>query len=85
MTIDFLTEYFVPVIAGLCLCAGYLVKTAVPVDGKYIPVICAALGLVLTVWMHWGALTPEVLLAGVFSGLASTGLHEAFHNLIGQG
>lgn len=84
MNIEFFTEYFIPVIVGICLCVGYVVKTSVPVDNKYIPAINAILGLLLAVWIHWGAITPEVILSGLFSGLASTGLYEAFRNLIGD-
>lgn len=84
MGIEFLTEYFVPVIVGICLCVGYVVKTSVPVDNKYIPAINAVLGLLLAVWIHFEAITPEVILSGMFSGLAATGLYEAFRNLIGD-
>ena len=83
MNIEFLAEYFVPVIVGICLCVGYVVKTSVPVDNKYIPAINAVIGLALAVWIHWDAITPEVILSGLFSGLASTGLYEAFKNLVG--
>ena len=84
MNIEFLTEYFVPVIVGICLCVGYVVKTSVPVDNKYIPAINAVLGLLLAVWIHVPDITPEVILSGLFSGLAATGLYEAFRNLIGD-
>jgi len=84
MNIEFLTEYFVPVIVGICLCVGYVVKTSVPVDNKYIPAINALLGLLLAVWIHVPDITPEVVLSGLFSGLAATGLYEAFRNLIGD-
>ena len=85
MSIEFLTEYFVPVIVGICLCVGYVIKTAVPaVANKYIPAINAVLGLALAAWIHWDAITPEVILSGLFSGLAATGLYEAFRNLIGE-
>lgn len=85
MSIEFLTEYFAPVIVGICLCVGYVVKTAIPaVANKYIPAINAVLGLALAAWIHWGAITPEAILSGLFSGLASTGLYEAFRNIVGQ-
>lgn len=84
MNIEFLTEYFVPVIVGICLCVGYIIKSATPVDNKYIPAINAVIGLTLAVWIHWGAITPEVILSGLFSGLASTGLYEGFKNIIGD-
>ena len=77
MDISFLTDYMVPVIVGLCLCVGYIVKHWIKdVDNKYIPTLCGALGVLIAVWMHWGSITPEIILSGLFSGLASTGLHQ---------
>lgn len=77
MDISFLTEYMVPVIVGLCLCVGYVVKKWVAdVDNKYIPTICAVLGVALAVWMHWPAIDPSVILSGLFSGLAATGVDQ---------
>ncbi len=85
MDMSFLTEYMVPVIIGLCLCAGYIVKHWVKdVDNKIIPTICAILGLLVAVWINWGNITPAALLSGLASGLASTGLHQAFTQLISK-
>ena len=83
MDITFLTEFAVPIIVGICLCIGYIIKNMIPSDGinKYIPLIMGALGVVLNVWINLG-ITPQILLGGLFSGLASTGLHQAFKNLI---
>jgi hypothetical protein len=86
MNLEFLTTFFAPVIVGVCLCVGYLVKRWVKdVDNRFIPTICAGVGLGLAVWIYWPALTPDVLLVGLFSGLAATGLHEAFRNLLNGG
>lgn len=83
MDMSFLNEYMVPVIVGLCLCVGYVVKKWVQdVDNKYIPTLCAALGAILAVWMSWPQVEPDVLLTGMVSGLASTGLHQAFQQLV---
>ena len=77
MDISFLTEYMVPVIVGLCLCVGYVVKKWVAdVDNKYIPTICAVLGVALAAWMNWPAIDPSVILSGLFSGLAATGFDQ---------
>ena len=77
MDISFLSEYMVPVIVGLCLCVGYVVKKWVAdVDNKYIPTICAVLGVVLAIWMHWPAIDPSVILSGLSSGLAATGVDQ---------
>ena len=83
MNIDFLVEYFAPVIVGLCLCVGFVVKKWVAdVDNRFIPTICAVLGVALAIWINFPIVTPEVVLTGLFSGLAATGLFEAFRNLI---
>ena len=83
MDINFLTEYMAPVIIGLCLCVGYVVKHWVAdADNKYIPTLCAGLGVLVACWMHWGNITPEVVLTGLASGLASTGLHQAFKQML---
>lgn len=83
MDITFLTEFAVPIIVGICLCIGYIIKNMIPSDGinKYIPLIMGALGVALNVWINLG-ITPQILLGGLFSGLASTGLHQVFKNLI---
>ena len=41
----------------------------------------AVIGVVLNAWMNM-SFTPEILLGGLVSGLASTGLYEAFKNFI---
>ena len=85
MDITFLTEFAVPIIVGICLCVGYIIKNMIQSDGinKYIPLIMGALGVVLNVWINW-AFTPQILLGGLFSGLASTGMHQVFKNLINK-
>lgn len=80
---EFLNDFMIPVIVGLCLCVGYVVKRWVKdVDNKYIPTLCALLGVAVALWMNWGNITPEIILSGLASGLASTGLHQAFTQLI---
>ena len=86
MDASFLPDYMIPVIMGICLCAGYIVKHWVAdADNRIIPTLCAALGVVLAVWMHWPTVTPEVLLQGMASGLASTGLHQAVRQMLAAG
>lgn len=83
VNLDFLTEYMVPVIVGICLCVGYVIKKWVKdVDNKYIPTMCAILGVILALWISGWKVTPAVLLSGLVSGLASTGLHQLFKQLI---
>lgn len=83
MDLSFICEYAVPVIVGICLCVGYVIKTSFSsIDNKYIPLIMVILGVILNIWINMN-ITPEIILAGMFSGLASTGLHQAFKQLIG--
>lgn len=82
MDLTFLNDYVVLVIVGICVCIGYILKNSFPkLDNKYIPLIMAILGVVLNIWIA-KTITPEILLAGMFSGLASTGLHQVFVNLM---
>lgn len=86
MDIGYLTKYAVPLIVGICLCVGYIIKNIIPNDNinRFIPLIMGILGVALNVWMNM-SFTAEVLLAGLFSGLASTGLHQIFSQLIAGG
>lgn len=81
--LSFLTNFTVPIIVGICLCVGYVLKNIVTTDvvNKYIPLIMAVLGIVLNTWMNMN-FTPEILLGGMISGLASTGLYETFKNFL---
>lgn len=82
--IEFLNNYVILLILGICLCVGYVIKTSVPkLDNKYIPLIMAVLGVVLNIWINM-SFSPEILLGGLFSGLSSTGLHQAFKQLINK-
>ena len=83
MDLSFITEFAVPIIVGICLCVGYVLKNFIPTDAinKYIPAIMGVLGIVLNIWINMD-FTPEILLGGLFSGLASTGLHQGFKQFI---
>ena len=85
MDITFLNNYVVLVVVGICLCIGYVLKNSFPkLDNKYIPLIMAILGVVLNIWIA-KEITPDILLAGMISGLSSTGLHQTLKNIIGGG
>ena len=83
MDLSFVTKYTVLVVLGICLCVGYIIKNLIPNDkiNKYIPLIMGILGLTLNIWIS-GNINADVVLAGLFSGLASTGLFETFKNII---
>lgn len=81
---EFLNEYSVPVIVGICLCIGFILKNLVTTDkiNKFIPLIVAVIGVVVNAWLNAWTVTPEILLSGMFSGLASTGMHQLFKQFI---
>ena len=83
MDLSFMASYTVPVVVGVCLCVGFVIKHVLPGEAinRFIPVIMAVLGVLMNIWIA-GAVDPDVLLGGMFSGLASTGLYEAFKNLL---
>ena len=80
---EFLNEYMLPVVLGICLCVGYIIKQWLSdIDNKYIPTIVAVIGVILSVWISDWNITPEVILSGLISGLSSTGLHQIFKQFI---
>lgn len=85
MDINFFGEYVVVLVLGICLCVGYILKHLVTTDkiNRFIPLIMGVLGVALNIWIQ-AAVTPEVVLGGLFSGLASTGLHQVFKQLINK-
>lgn len=86
MDISVLTQFFSIVVVGICLCVGYVIKNSLDfIPNKYIPAIMLVLGTVINILMNISTgITAEVFLTGMFSGLASTGLHEMFKNLINK-
>lgn len=86
MEFEFLKEYLVLVVLGICLCAGYILKHLVPSDkiNRFIPLMMGALGVMLNLWLSGWVLTPQVLLGGLASGLAATGAHQAVTNLLNK-
>ena len=83
---EFLNDYLILLVVGICLCVGYVVKHVVPSDGvnRFIPLIMAVLGVLINTWLNGWTITPEVLLGGLASGLASTGMHQLFTQFINR-
>ena len=80
---EFLSGFEMPVVTGICLSIGYIIKNLIPgssVD-RLIPMIMGILGVGMSIWINL-SFTPEILLSGLISGLASTGLYEVFHQFL---
>lgn len=84
MDINFLLNYINPAILGICLLMGYVLKTAFDkFPNKYIPLFALILGTVIAIAINFKTgITIENVLAGMISGLASTGLYEMLRNLL---
>ena len=83
MDLSFLKDYLVLVVFGICLCVGYIIKKSLDfIPNKYIPLIMGILGLAINVAINVPNITADVVLAGLFSGLAATGAHQLFAQLI---
>ena len=82
MDLNILNNYLAVVVVGICLCVGYIIKTSLNfIPNKYIPLIMAVLGVITNILIKKG-IDANIFLGGMFSGLASTGLHQTFKNLI---
>ena len=82
---EYLTTLAMPMVIAACLILGYIIKMWVKdVDNKFIPTILAVFGAVIACVVKQD-ITVEVIVGGAFSGLASTGLHQAFKQLLGGG
>ena len=83
---DFLKDFMVLIVIGICLCVGYIIKHVMPGEkvNRFIPVIVAVLGVFINMWLNDFTITPAILLGGLASGLASTGMHQAFKQFISK-
>lgn len=83
MSMDFLENLIVPGTMAMCICVGYLIKQFDKIPNKWIPVILALVGVAVAIWDGWGAITSEVILGGLISGLAACGLYDTYKHFFG--
>ena len=78
--IDFLKDYVVLVVLGLCYCIGFLLKHVVASEkiDRFIPLICGLCGVFFNFWASAWSISPEIILGGLASGLASTGVNQIY-------
>ena len=79
MNINF-ESYLIPIITVGCLCIGFVLKKWLPTDDKWIPTILLVLGAISGAILF--GFDYEGIVKGMLSGLASVGLHQAFHQFI---
>lgn len=81
MNLEFLTTFYIPLVIAVCLVVGYLMKKFLPTDDRYIPLTVTVLGAVLGC-INAQAITLVAIASGMISGLASTGLHQIFKQIL---
>ena len=83
MNFEVFTNLISPIILVACLMIGYILKNLCPSDkvNRFIPLIVGILGIIFNSWALQ-SFDFNIAMAGMASGLASTGAYEAFKNLI---
>lgn len=84
MNLSFITDNYISIVVLACLIVGYCIKHIPQLDkisNQYIPTIMAILGAVLACVSN-GNINLDIIVYGAISGLASTGLHQAFKAII---
>ena len=82
MNLEFVFEHFVPIVLVDCLMIGYIIKKSLDIiPNKYIPMILAVAGAFISC-VEGGGLTLDNVVYGAVTGLASTGMHQAFTRLV---
>ena len=84
MDLNFISELYIPIVLVICLCIKKKKKKWIPNDNKWIPTIMLILGAVL------GCISNHTIDlisigSGAVTGLAATGLHQLFKQLIEGG
>lgn len=86
MNINFLFDYINPIILGICLMVGFVLKEAFDkFPNKYIPLSVLCMGTIISILINFSSgINAEVILGGMISGLASTGLYEMLRKLLNK-
>ena len=84
MDLTFLLQLVDPIILGICLLTGYVLKTAFDnFPNRFIPLASMSMGTIIALIILLNAgINAEVVLGGMISGLAATGMYELLRNLL---
>ena len=80
---DFISDYIVLVILGICYCVGFMIKNVIRSESvdRFIPIVVGVLGVFLNIWANNWSVSPDIILGGLASGLAATGTNQIFKQL----
>lgn len=80
--LQFLQDLYIPIVMVICLSVGYVLKHWIKdVDDRIIPTVLAILGAVCACINAWD-ISLDLIGAGAVTGLASTGLHQLFKQIV---
>lgn len=85
MDLNFLTNFVIAITLAFCIGIGYVIKTSLEfIPNKYIPLIMGIIGIIFNIYVN-ASFSPDVIVGGLVTGLASTGCYELFRNFIDNG
>lgn len=84
MDLTFLQEFIVPITLAFCVGIGYVIKTSLDfIPNKYIPLIMGVIGIIFNCSAAQ-TISATAIVAGLITGLASTGMYELFRNFVSK-
>lgn len=77
---EIVKDYIVIGVIIICLIVGFILKNLIKTDkiNPFIPLIMAALGVLVNVWFSGWVFNPTILIGGLVSGLASSGAYDGY-------
>lgn len=80
--VTFFENIYIPAVCAFCLIFGFILKKWIKdKNNRFIPTILTLTGAILGCIVNYG-ITTENIIGGAFSALASTGMHQAFKQII---
>ncbi len=67
-----------------CAVIGIIYNNYFKDQNKHLPLLVMILGIFFSVWNHEWSVTPNIVLMGMISGVASTGFHQIFKQYFGK-
>lgn len=82
MDISIINDFIAPLALVAALCVGWIIKNLIPSDkaNNFIPLIAALVGVAVVGLSDGWSVNGVVI--GMTSGLASTGMYEAFSQIV---
>ena len=84
MSLEFLTEMYIPLAVAGSIVVGFIMKKWLPTDNKWIPTVLPIIGIIIACLVD-KSFEISTIVAGAVSGLAGVGLHQAVTQHIDSG